>query len=293
MRFRRAAVGAAVTAGLVASLTGCLGSGSGQAGGKGGGKGGAAAADVRLTAAQLLGRSATRARQVDSYTMDGTFEGSIDGHKIKAGTSMKMRTAVRLRSPMAMRMSMEPSAVDGEQIPGVTMLLDAEALYVKMPLLSELNGGKPWTKMALAEMGASGSDVASLMNQAKVQGPGSQTKVFTGSKDVREVGTEVVGGVRTRHFTGTLSLTDALAAADPDVRESLNDFKKMKATSLSFDLWVGPDDLPRKLTNRISTPAGPLTTSALYSGYNAPVNITPPPASQVGTFKEGLAGLGA
>jgi hypothetical protein len=265
VKSRRLVVSAAAVTGLALSLTGCLGSA--------GDKAGEAGKNLKLTAAEILGRT-------DTYTM----KIDVDG---QGGISMKMSAAVRIRPSVAMHLTTEPTSVQGTRVPGFEAILDAQAMYLKMPALAATNGGKPWSKIALSDLSAtSGLNLSSLMDQAKQQSPAEQTKMLTASQDVREVGTETVDGVPTRHFTGTVPVTAALGKLDAQTRAKLEQqYQKLGASTLNFDLWVGSDDLPRKMVSRLATSSGPMTTTATYSGYNKPVNVTPPPASEVGTVK--------
>ncbi|POM25423.1 hypothetical protein BTM25_40670 [Actinomadura rubteroloni] len=272
MKSRRLAVSAVAVTGLALSLTGCLGSA--------GDKAGEAGKNLKLTAAEILGRTAERAGKTDTYTM----KIDVDG---QGGVSMKMSAAVRIRPSVAMHITTEPTSVQGTSVPGFEAILDAQAMYLKMPALAATNGGKPWSKIALSDLSAtSGLNLSGLMDQARQQSPAEQTKMLTASRDVREVGTETVDGVPARHFAGTVPVTAALGKLDAQTRAKLEQqYQKLGVSTLTFDLWVGSDDLPRKMVSRLSTSSGPMTTTASYSGYGKPVDVTPPPASEVGAVK--------
>ncbi len=272
---RRFAVGTAAVAALSLSLTGCLGS-AGEAG-KEAGK------QVKLTAAEILGKSAQNTSKVDTFSMNV----AVDSQVSQAAMTMKMKADVRLRPTVAMHMTTEPTSVQGTTVPGMEMIMDSKAMYMKMAALSQANGGKPWSKVLLSDLGAmSGMNLSGLMDQAKKQSPAEQTKMLTASKDAREVGTETVDGVKTRHFTGTVQLTEALGKLDAETRAAMEkQYQQIGASSMNFDIWVGDDDLPRKMVAKIATAQGPMTTTAQYSDYGKQVDVSPPPASEVGPLK--------
>jgi hypothetical protein len=76
--------------------------------------------------------------------------------------------------------------------------------------------------------------------------------VLTGS--IKDRGTEEVAGVRTRHYSANFDVNKALEDAPRVRREAvLTAFELMKAKteSVSGDVWLDDDGLPRKVTMRI------------------------------------------
>ncbi|MBW8485145.1 hypothetical protein [Actinomadura parmotrematis] len=273
---RRFASATAATAGLALSLTGCLGDAGKEVGEN-------AAKGVRLTAAQVLGRTADRAAKADTFTADMT----IDSSAPQAPLKMHVLAQTRLRPEAAMRMTVGSSEVAGNRIPGYEARLVGDAMYMRMPALRKATGGKPWAKLSLKQAGgASGIDLGKLMDQAEQQSPATQTRMLTASKDVRKVGTENVGGVPTTHYAGTMSPREALAKVDANTRTTLEKtYGQLGATAIRFDVWVGADDLPRKHVSVVPLSGGQTTTTVLYRDYGRPVTVQAPPASQTGALK--------
>lgn len=272
---RRFATGA-VCAGLVLALTGCGGTTDEGAGEQ--------AAAQPVSAVQALNATSRKAAAVDSVKMEMTTESRLPQGQM----TMRATMQTRMRPTVAMRMVVNEMSIGGQPTPGgkmETLLVDG-AMYVKLP--AELSqGGKPWTKISLSDVAkSSGMNLEQMLDQAQQQDLGAQTKLLTGSKDARKVGEETVEGVQTTHYTGTLTPREALAQLDPEQREA---FKKLYAqlgqTKINFDVWVGADSLPRKMTNKLDTPQGPVTTTMLYRDFGAPVDVTAPPAAQVGDMK--------
>ncbi|WP_018654811.1 LppX_LprAFG lipoprotein [Actinomadura flavalba] len=273
---RRFTASAAVGTGLVLALTGCLGGGEEKAAGGGGG-------DAKLTASQALGQAAEKAGQVD------TFAAQIDMNTPtpQGAVQMKMALQAKLRPEVAMNMKVDSMKMASQQVPGYEMVMNEKAAYMKMPALSQANGGKPWTRFSLDQLGATaGMNMQELIGQARQQSPAEQTKMLTASKDAKNLGTENVGGVETTHYKGTLPVSEALGKLEGEARAAAEKaFQQLGAQTINFDVWVDKDGLPRKHVSVFDTNSGRSTTTALYSDYGKPVQVTEPPAAEVGTVK--------
>ncbi|GAA2135479.1 LolA-like protein [Actinomadura napierensis] len=285
---RRFATGTAAAAGLALALTGCLGDA--------GNKAGEAGENIRLTAAQVLGKTAQKTGQIDSFQADMsmTATGSSSGSMNMAGT-MQYRT----KPDLAFSMNFTNMTVGGQSMAGMQEVLVGRTIYMKIPQLTQLGGGasaKPWVKMSLDEVGAkSGMNVDELLQQSEQMDPVKNTKMLTASKDAREVGKETVNGVQTTHYTGTYRMSDAVAKLPADQRQA---FEKNLAKSgmngdMHFDLWVDGQQLPRKMTMKTGqTAAGVMTITTAYRDFGKPVQVSAPPASQVTDFNTLMKGLG-
>jgi hypothetical protein len=276
---RRFAAVTAVGATLVLSLTGCLGeSGDSSAGG-----------GVQLTAAQVLEKASQKTSQVDSYKADitmnvGTPQGAMNMHSM---------AQVRIKPSMAFNMTVDKMTMGGQSLPlGAMQLLYLDkVIYLKSAQLSQATGGKTWLKIDLTDQARqAGFDLDTLLNQSQQANPAEQTKMLTASKDVREVGEETINGVKTTHYTGSMTVEEALAKLDAKTRAELGKaYREMGGTKINFDLWADDQQLPRKLTTKVPTAEGTMTMTMVYLDYGKPVNVNPPPAEQVGDFK-GLTG---
>ncbi len=279
---RRFAAGTAVGATLVLSLTGCLGdSGSGSAGGGG----------AQLTAAQVLEKASQKTGQVDTYKADftmnvGTQQGAMNMHALGQ---------FRLRPSLAFTMNVDKMSMGGQSMPigAIQVVYLDKVIYMKSAQLSQATGGKPWIKMDLGkEAQQSGFNLDALMNQSQQINPAEQTKMLTASKDARQVGTETINGVKTTHYTGSITVAEAMAKLDAKTRAQLKKvYEEVGATKINFDLWADGQQLPRKLTTKVAIPQGSTTNTIIYEDYGSPVNVSAPPAGQVGDFR-GLSGGG-
>ncbi|HEU5158782.1 MAG TPA: hypothetical protein VFU43_17420 [Streptosporangiaceae bacterium] len=272
---RRFAAGAAVGAALVLSLTGCLGdSGGGSAGG-----------GVQLTAAQVLEKASQKTGQVDTYKADftmsvGTQQGAMNMHALGQ---------FRLRPSLAFTMNVDKMSMGGQSMPigAIQVVYLDKVIYMKSAQLSQATGGKPWIKMDLGKQAQqSGFSLDALMNQSQQVNPAEQTKMLTASKDVKQVGTETINGVKTTHYAGSITVSEAMAKLDAKTRQQLRKvYEQAGATKIFFDLWADGQQLPRKLTTKLAIPQGNTTNTIIYTDYGSPVNVSAPPADQVGDYR--------
>lgn len=269
---RRFGAGIAVGAALVLSLTGCLGESKSKGGA------GSAGGAVRLTAAQVLEKASANTSQVDSYKINFSMSGTEKGERISMRGNMAFQA-----SPRALSMSFTDINSGGQRLPGgMQMIVIGKTLYMKMPFLTQMAGGKPWMKFSQRDLGKD-ADLKDLTQQGDQINPQVLTKMFTASKDVKSAGAENVGGVQTTHYTGTFSGDDALTTLSPSERKQAKDFVDSGDEKVSFQLWVDGQQLPRKLVMKsLPGAADKMALTMLFSGFGQPANITAPAADQVG-----------
>ncbi len=165
-------------------------------------------------------------------------------------------------------------------------------LYAKVPQLAQfVSNGKPWVKIDVNQVAQrTGFDVQGLVNQVQKVDPAEQTKMFTGSKDARRVGTETVDGVQTTHYTGTVTVEDALNRLDAQAREKVGKWlpKDRANGKINFDLWTDGDNLPRKIVSKANGSQGETgSVTVLYSDYGDSFTVNAPPSDQVGELSIG------
>jgi outer membrane lipoprotein-sorting protein len=269
---RRFAAGAALGTAVVLSLTGCLGesdskSGSGSAGGA-----------VQLSAAQVLQKASQNTSKVDTYKISFTMSGT------EGGDSVKMRGSMRYQAkPPAFSMAFSDISSGGQTVPGgMQMIVVGNTLYMKMPFLTQVTGGKPWMKFSQSDLRRD-KNLKEITQSGDQVNPQLLTKMFTTSKDVKSAGKEAVGGLQTTHYTGTFTNKDALTALSPRERKQAAEFLGNEGEKVAFDLWVDDQQLPRKLVMK-SLPGAreKMAMTMLFGGYGEPMNIKAPSPDQVG-----------
>ncbi|MCP2343355.1 DUF6612 family protein [Actinomadura rupiterrae] len=275
---RRLATGTAVAAGLVLSLTGCLGSGGDD-------KAGGAKAVV-LAAAAVRDTSA-KTSQVQS--VKGEIQTEVTAPGVSDPVTMHMRMEAKLRPEPAYRITIDSMNMGGKsmagQADGMEMVLLGHTIYMKSPMFAQLTHGKPWVRLSTTDLGgAVGQNFDKLLQQQKQADPTEQVKQLTASKDVHEVGKETLNGVQTTHYQGTVSVQEMLAKLPEAQRQQRQQsFQKLGVQSLAFDLWVDGKQLPAKIVMKTPDDASSkMNTTVTYTGWNLPVQVSAPPAAQVG-----------
>ena len=271
-----AAGGTAVSAALL--LTGC------------GGDGAQSTENMKLSAAEALVKTSEKTGQADTFKADLTVTGTGDGGsgKIHADGQFQLRPTLQFSAKL------DEFSRGGKSVPGAQgqALFTGNVLYAKVPQLAQaVSGGKPWLKVDVNQAAQrTGFDIQSLIDQVQKVDPAEQTKMFTGSKDVRRVGTEEIDGVQTTHYTGTVTVQDALNRLDEQAREKVRTWLPADEANskINFDLWTDGENLPRKLVSKMSGQQGETgTVTVLYSDYGESFTVNPPPSDQVGELSLG------
>ncbi|SFO07808.1 MULTISPECIES: hypothetical protein [Actinomadura] len=271
-----AAGGTAVGAALL--LSGCNGDGSETNTG-----------NMKLTAGQALLKASEKTGKTDTFKADLTVTGTGDG-----GGKIHANGQFRLRPSLEFSAKLDEFSKNGQTVPGAKgqAVYKGNVLYAKVPQLAQfVSGGKPWVKIDVNQVAQrTGFDVQSLVSQVQKVDPAEQTKMFTGSKDARRVGTETVDGVKTTHYTGTVTVDDALKRLDAQSREKVGQWlpKDRANSKINFDLWTDGSNLPRKLVSKATGTGGENgTVTVLYSDYGKSFDVNTPPSDQVGELTIG------
>lgn len=218
------------------------------------------ALDLRgLRAALAASGDATAAAELDRFLGDGQIEVIQDG------------SSVYLKMPfIAQRL--------GAVTPWVSATLPASPPGA--PSIDGLGAFGPWS--GLGGLGSAGSP-ADYLAQVKSLDP-----------SIRESGSEVIRGVQTTRYTGSLDirklLSSQLSPAEAAQLDAAIPF--IDAFRIPYDIWIGADGLPRRMSTMLDfgglgapttagAPSPGLVTSYELFDYGAPGEIVIPPSSQV------------
>jgi len=275
MKRRYAVVAGGTAVGAALLVSGCTGSGDDK---------GATTDNMKLTAAQALDRTSQKTGEADTFKADLTATGTGNG-----GGKIHATGQFKLRPTLVFSAQLDDFAAGGQSVPGAKgqAIFTGDVLYAKVPQLARfVANGKPWVKVDVNKMSqTTGFDVKSLINQVQQVNPAEQTKMFTGSKDVRRVGEESVDGTKTTHYAGTVTVQDALNRLDPSVRQRVQAWLPQRDAAnqkISFDLWTDKSGLPRKLESKGDHDGKTGSVTVLYSDYGKNFGVNPPPSDQVG-----------
>ena len=137
--------------------------------------------------------------------------------------------------------------------------------------------GDKWLKL---DLGKGGDSLFGML--AKATDPETMFKAMEAPKKLELLGQEEVDGVATNHYRITIDPEEYMEAMDfPAAMAS------MLPKEMATDMWVDADNLPRKYSQAIKTPAmgaGQPTessTEGFYSDFGTDVDIEAPPESEV------------
>ncbi len=161
-------------------------------------------------------------------------------------------------------------------------ILTSKAIYFKDPAFIQTKLRKAWVKVNISQLsGKSGLTFGSLLQNLEGSNPLDQTKLFTSSKDVRQVGTETVHGVATTEYAGTYAPNAAYTGLTPRLRKLIGPMLRSIGThQVRFHVWIDAQHLIKKADYTESVRGQTVTTTFLVTSVNKPVHVKLPKASQ-------------
>lgn len=264
---------AALCAGALALIAGCsTGSGSSTSSTGPTGSTVPTGSAAPLTPQRAISLAADESRRVT--TMAANFSEQVGSPAVATTTAT---TQLQLRPRLLANESLHTST-NGQTV-SVDEIVSAKAVYIKE---SSNQSSKPWVEVPFSELGRSlGSSISALLQNAQNGNPAEQTQVLTASKNAHVVGTQVVNGVETTHYSGTVSVATALSSLSPSVRKGLAPVLKLITGNIRFDVWIDAQHVTRRLIEHETIDGQPVTVTVNVTAVNQPVQVSPPPASEV------------
>ncbi|HEX3611583.1 MAG TPA: LppX_LprAFG lipoprotein [Sporichthyaceae bacterium] len=188
-------------------------------------------------------------------------------------------------TPTAMDMVFDSASVAGlGQMKGMEERLVGDTVYLKLPMLSSLTGGK-WFKLSLSKAGtSSGLDLGSIFQQSSATDPGQQLQALLSAPNVHQVGAETIDGVPTTHYAGDVTVADIEKHSGYDAATKAS-LAKLYANSggrvTHLDVWVDSDYRARKFSATTPTPVGAATVTMTFSDYGKAVSVVAPAPGDV------------
>jgi len=166
----------------------------------------------------------------------------------------------------------------GQKFP-LDEIVTAKAFYLKSPAFAALaKPGRPWVEIRLSELsGGMRSSLGSLLQNVQNGDPASQTRVLSASKNVHAVGTQVIDGVSTTHYSGTVKASAALATLSPSLRKQLAPSLKLITGDIRFNAWIDAQHVARKITESYTVMGETVNLAVNVTAVNQPVHIARPP----------------
>ncbi|MGW0748289.1 hypothetical protein [Streptomyces sp. NPDC002587] len=174
-----------------------------------------------------------------------------------------------------------------EKRPGARSVMIGDTVYTKMdkPL-----DGKTWMRLELSKDGKPGVRLN--------EDPAEYLAMLLGQTKLTLVGAEQTDGVDARHYKGSFTNADLLAADESTKvmeekdRQYLHESVK-HLTALEVDLWIGKDGYPVRVDSVSTDGDGTSRTTARFSDYGAAAPVAAPAADQVISFDDVLKGSGS
>jgi len=242
---------------------------------------------------QVIQAAAATTAQQTSMQVRGTITMDVGAATGASSTPVSMgMTGAMQTKPLVGRLTMTGVSVAGHSVGDIDALITPDAMYMKMPMLAA-QLGKPWIEIKFSELKAAGFDFKQFTSQAQQMQPSQYIAQLTQSGDVHVVGTETVNGVSTTHYAGTVSMHDELSHYSPQLRAELQPMlDKAGFTSSVIDIWLDGKGLVRRVKTSAQGGKGTFAFSMDVLAYGVPVDVTPPPASQVADMGQ-LTGAGS
>jgi hypothetical protein len=148
--------------------------------------------------------------------------------------------------------------------------------YAKIPTAAN-DSGRPWVAV---DAGSNNAIAESLATNVSVSDVTTSLSVVSGlvrsAADVREVGSDRVGGVDATRYTMKLNPQKGTGNSTLDGL-----LKTLGSTSIPVDLWLDGSDRPVKFTLHIALGGTALPVTVAISRFDAPLTITAPPPADV------------
>jgi hypothetical protein len=244
--------------------------------------------------AALLGAMA-EAYEVGTMHQEFSFEMSAGGQSF-AFTGDGDVDNERRRMDLSMDMGMLGGSMDMRLVDGV--------VYMRSPMFAGAGGANTeWVSMDPSKMDP--QMAAQFGGGFGTTDPSAYVGLFAGTVDVREAGSEAIGGVRTTRYEGTIDIEEVLRrfpevlGDDVDAKtrrqlvrgmeQALEQFDSIGVDGrLPFEVWIDDEGLLRRQV--ISMDFGGVIPGAEdasmrmqvdFSAFGEPVDIEPPPAKDV------------
>lgn len=225
---------------------------------------------TKLTPLQAMRLAAVETQRVNS--MAATFSEQV-------GTAGSVNGTMQLRlKPKLLAHETVSSSIKGRSST-IEEIVSVKAIYLKAPSNPT---GKPWLEIRLASLsGNLGKSIQSLLQSAQTGNPATQTQMFAASRNIHQVGTQVVNGVQTTHYAGSVTAAQALTKLPPAVRKGFAPVLKRMSGDIRFNVWIDGQHHTRRGVVVENVEGQTVTVTVNVTAVNQPLQLTLPPRDQV------------
>ena len=236
----------------------------------------------KVGAVQLISSSVDAASQVETMRVAGDFSIASSGKPSKialdGGIDFKNNST-------SLKTSLGDLGIPGLDSAEVEIRLVGETAYIRVGDLiggigSALLGGKEWISMDLSALGGDSPAGAN---------PANLLAMLRGIADVEEIGTDTVRGKKATHYTGRINMSNAIGAAPSADKKQVSSVFENLSKEFPVDVWVDSEGRTVKLSTNGGGSENNFSFSLEFFDFGADLNISAPPAGDVGS----LGGLGS
>jgi hypothetical protein len=238
---------------------------------------GCSAAAAALSPRTAISLAADKTQDVRSMSATEAIQttGGVAGNSTTAVMHLQLKPSLLVEADAT-------TSADGQTFP-IDEIMSTKAMYLKSTVFSAFTAqsGKPWIEIPLANLaGPLGSSLATLFQDVQNGNPLTQTRMLTASKNVHAVGTQVVNGVRTIHYVGTVTASASLASLPASLRKETAPLMNLVTGGIQFNAWIDAQHMVRRLIEVEKVLDQTVHTTMNVTAVNKPVHITVPSASQ-------------
>lgn len=172
-----------------------------------------------------------------------------------------------------------------------------EDLYVRVPGLAKLSGGRRWELQSTAGLKQAGLGFGTVGESAQKGMFGELIEVLEGASSVSEVGPATVDGQETTEFVARLSVSTLLKrlprTGGIQHKAERRARKALERLGLELKVFVEPDGLPVRTKLVLGVKRRVETVAANILAVGVPVEVAVPPSAEVITEAELKARLEA
>jgi len=202
-------------------------------------------------------------------------------HRVSSAPAATVGT-LELQTKPLLAASDATASADG-QTTSIDEIVSTTAVYLKGSLVAAVTGQtrKPWAEMRFARLsGSPGASFASVLLNMPNGDPLTETAMLAAANNVRSLGTQVVNGIRTTHYTGSFTASAGLASLPPALREEVAPLLTMVSGDIRFDAWIDANHVVRRISEVEDLGGETVHSTMNVTSVNRPVHIAVPPASE-------------
>lgn len=201
----------------------------------------------------------------DAATSQGDITGA--GQIDIDGTNSKLQMNVTIPSFGAMNM----------ELVGGTMYMELPKGLVQTP--------KPWIKFDPNGTDPVSKALAGVVSQEQQStNPVQAISELTDSGTITSKSPDTIDGAPATRYVIQVSTQKLLnsKAITPQMKQELSTVAGSLPPTMTYTMWLNSQNLPVQLTTSETIANQPIKVTVTYSDWGQPVNITPPPANEVG-----------